>query len=896
MLRLRHAGLPSTMTTLPPHLDRYVLSRSLEPIDGDPVWRAYDPVLDRPVTLRLLGDQRPERLTGLRRVAGLSHPAVLPVYDLGRTDSGAFVASGYVEGRSAQEWLAEKGRRWREIVELFVTAGRGLAAAHARQLGHGAFTSASVVVDWSGGVWVRGLGDVPGAQPSADLDAFTRALQRALESAVDTPPTFISSALRAALSARTPGSVTLSALLRDLVRDPRLARARRRAAALALGGLTLLAVGVALARRPPPPCQGAAERLVGTWDAPARARVKTAFERSARPEAPYALRYVLTRLDDYARDWVASHVDACEATHVREQQSSAVLDLRMSCLEERRQELAAVAQVFAEADAKVVRKAQNASSVLRPLEACADVAALQAGPLIPTDPATRARLEALSPTLARARALLRAGRFDEAKRTATALQSVARQEGHRTLLADTALLLGILALRARHVATAEQALEEGAFAALALGYDRVVAEASARLVSLEYQDRRRAGQSQWWTTRARAALARAGGDPLVESHLERGIGDLALAEGRHDQALAHFERALALVPADDLATRAVCHDRVGRALRTMGEDARALTHHQRSLEFFERELGPHHPNVAIAVHAVALALRGAGRLREAVAHHERALEIQRRSAGPEHLDVAGMENALAITLASLGDAERADALLRRAVEAYRRRFGDEHLIIANLRTNLAYTLNVMGRPDECARQADLVVAIQQKLVGAEHPDTASAWLLRAECEVKNAPARALPLVERALAVKRHATERSEAAPALAVKGQLLERLQRHAAARTALEEALARWSGPPISTLAWMTALGRVQRAQGDSAQARATLQRAVALAMSMEGQPIERGEAHLALAELLGPGPEAEVQRGLARAAFRAARPVHEAGLRRARSVSDAAPSIRPP
>jgi serine/threonine protein kinase len=41
-----------------------------------------------------------------------------------------------VEGAAMSEWLKEKPRAWTEIVDLFVQAGAGLAAAHGAGIVH----------------------------------------------------------------------------------------------------------------------------------------------------------------------------------------------------------------------------------------------------------------------------------------------------------------------------------------------------------------------------------------------------------------------------------------------------------------------------------------------------------------------------------------------------------------------------------------------------------------------------------------------------------------------------------------------------------------------------------------------------------------------------------------
>jgi serine/threonine protein kinase len=97
------------------------------------VYAAYDPELDRKVALKLLRPDRTgaaaeEHRRRLQReaqaIARLSHPNVVGVFDAGTLGDQVFVAMEFVEGRTLREWLREERRSWREIVEVFLSAGR----------------------------------------------------------------------------------------------------------------------------------------------------------------------------------------------------------------------------------------------------------------------------------------------------------------------------------------------------------------------------------------------------------------------------------------------------------------------------------------------------------------------------------------------------------------------------------------------------------------------------------------------------------------------------------------------------------------------------------------------------------------------------------------------------
>jgi tRNA A-37 threonylcarbamoyl transferase component Bud32/tetratricopeptide (TPR) repeat protein len=146
------------------------------------VYSAFDLRLDRKVALKLLakrGDSpeddhnRNQRLLReAQAMAKLSHPNVVPVYEVGVDHGTVFIAMEYVAGRTLGKWLKEEKRTWREIVAVFAQAARGLAAAHEAGIVHRDFKPANVLVDDRGHVRVVdfGIAQVHGASDApADL-------------------------------------------------------------------------------------------------------------------------------------------------------------------------------------------------------------------------------------------------------------------------------------------------------------------------------------------------------------------------------------------------------------------------------------------------------------------------------------------------------------------------------------------------------------------------------------------------------------------------------------------------------------------------------------------------------------------------------------------------------
>ncbi len=139
------------------------------------VYSARDPQLGRRVALKLLrpGDfadssGRERALAEARAMARLSHPNVVAIYEVGSLGDELFIAMELVVGRTLRAWLESGERSWREILVMFLAAGRGLAAAHAAGLVHRDFKPDNVLVGDDGRVLITdfGLARLGGAEAS----------------------------------------------------------------------------------------------------------------------------------------------------------------------------------------------------------------------------------------------------------------------------------------------------------------------------------------------------------------------------------------------------------------------------------------------------------------------------------------------------------------------------------------------------------------------------------------------------------------------------------------------------------------------------------------------------------------------------------------------------------
>ncbi len=528
-------------------------------------------------------------------------------------------------------------------------------------------------------------------------------------------PGFVRRALMKGLSPKAEDRfASMDALLAQLAYRPRIARQT-----LAVAGLVLFASAGAYAyessRRQAQLCTGAEQKLVGIWDDTIRQDVTRGLTATGKPQAATVATRVSTLLDQYAQGWVAMHTEACQATRLRGEQTEQMLSLRTVCLEQRLKDVKALTRLLTSADGPLVSKAVDVVGQLPDLQACADMSALSAVEPPPASPQAKAEIERISTQLAEAKALHDAGRYPQGLAVATPAAEAAQRLGYRPLLGEALYWFGWLQDRSGDLKAGERNLLEAAWTAQASHHDVLLAQIAAKLAYTTGADQHRIAAGHLWSGLGLATLKRLGGNDKLESEMLINRGLIYAAEGKMEEALASYAKALEVV---------------------------------------ERAFGKEHPRRAKVLINQGSLYGQRHEVESALAALTEGLALTERTVGPEHDNASYAHYFLADAYLKKRDFEAARRHALRAVELRIASLGAEHHQVADAHDNLATVLQEEGRFQEAMEHYQKAADIKAKVLGEDHEFRVYSLDGIGQCHLGlGQPERALPFFEQSLALE-----------------------------------------------------------------------------------------------------------------------------------------------
>ncbi len=742
----------------PVTLGRYRVLRELGQGAMGQLLLAFDPDLQREVALKLVAPAQTSSPEARRRIvaearamARLSDPHVAQVYEVAELGGRLVVAMEYVDGEDLRAWLAGTARPWRAVLEVFLQAGAGLAAAHDKGLVHRDFKPDNVMLDRQGRAKVIDFGLARGeAVPGAGPSARPRALELTRTSGVLGTPSYLAPeqwegsvaspqsdqfafcvalfeaiagerpfrgehedelrrALREGPTARWPSNAPrwlLRAVARGLSPEPAARwpgmhallsaidpeRRRRRSIALGMFAITATLATTAAAAAYDP-CRAAAAPILAVWDAGDRDAVRAAAQRTDADWGERSGERLVARFDEVAEAWARAATAVCAADRPE-------LRAPRICLDDAR---ARFADAIAESDRGVPALLVSAvarAELLPDPAACVDAPALAAYADPRPDPSAvvghiaAAELH-LGAMTVRGEATGYRDAITLGVAEAEAATAAAELIDHEPLLGRALALAGRLHLGEGDHARAEALLRRGLAMARRAADAPTAAAITADLVYAMSREHTRFREADELAKEAEGMIDALGRPPLL-----------------HARLLAH--RASALAHAED----------------ARAADAVAL--HEQVAAELEATLGSQHPATVVALGNIGTAQSYAGAHAEAAATLQRALAAAEDVWGTEHPRTAALLGALGLARMRAGDLEAAVVDLRRSLQLREAALGSAHPQVDDARYNLASVLRRRGEHAEAVALLAAGLAHVRARVGDDDDRLGPWWVAQGE--------------------------------------------------------------------------------------------------------------------------------------------------------------------
>lgn len=146
--------------------DRYEIVSKIGTGGMSDVYKAKDHTLGRFVAIKVLKPEFSEDVnfvtkfrTEAQSAAGLEHPNIVNIYDVGSENGMHYIVMEYVEGITLKTYIEKKGQlSFKEAVSIAIQVGRGIEAAHHKNIIHRDIKPQNIIISTEGKVKVTDFG------------------------------------------------------------------------------------------------------------------------------------------------------------------------------------------------------------------------------------------------------------------------------------------------------------------------------------------------------------------------------------------------------------------------------------------------------------------------------------------------------------------------------------------------------------------------------------------------------------------------------------------------------------------------------------------------------------------------------------------------------------------
>ncbi len=146
--------------------DRYEIVGKIGTGGMADVYKAKDHTLGRFVAIKVLKQEFSEDVnfvtkfrTEAQSAAGLEHPNIVNIYDVGSENGMHYIVMECVEGITLKTYIEKKGRlSFKEAVSIAIQVGRGIEAAHNKRIVHRDIKPQNIIISTEGKVKVTDFG------------------------------------------------------------------------------------------------------------------------------------------------------------------------------------------------------------------------------------------------------------------------------------------------------------------------------------------------------------------------------------------------------------------------------------------------------------------------------------------------------------------------------------------------------------------------------------------------------------------------------------------------------------------------------------------------------------------------------------------------------------------